>query len=227
MSNQREEEFPTVTLHSVWCIGHRCAISDLIFRTFSKLQLCIITLSISHPHLTPLFLSRKKHTLRGGALCTNLCKSFQSFGQNVLSAVHLHSFLKIKWSHFMNQNHFQGHLVFNVFLLFDICLQLLSHKWKFRIILCLCDPVSVEACVSSSAVARLVHLALLELQPDLAHESCHQPQQPHLVSSSEVENCRSRSSLVAVSVGPRGCNLIQFVFPMLILMWILIWMICY
>ena len=111
--------------------------------------------------------------------------------------------------------------------LFNVCLSFLATKGKFRIILCLCDPVSVEACVSSSAVARLVHLALLELQPDLAHESCHQPQQPHLVSSSEVENGRSRSSLVAVSVGPRGCNLIQFVVLVLIMMWILIWMICY
>ena len=50
----------------------------------------------------------------------------------------------------------------------------------------------------------------------------HHCDDTHSVSSPEVENGRSRSSLVTISVRPGGGNLIQFIFLILILM--LIWM---
>ena len=92
-SNHGYEEFlfPMLLCYSavLGCTRHRCGISDLIFRTFSKLQLCIITLSISHP-LTLILVQEETHfscILWVGALFTNLCKSVQSLSQNVLSAI--------------------------------------------------------------------------------------------------------------------------------------------
>ena len=52
----------------------------------------------------------------------------------------------------------------------------------------------------------------------------HHCDDTHSVSSPEVENGWSRSSLVTISVRPGGSNLIQFIFLVLILIWMLMLM---